>query len=230
MNPRTCEKGTTAFRLPESEGAWNLCLNRLAKLVGESEAVKPEWKRRMALSATGTPTPLVLISCCPWVSDTDPAHNCPWMQSETGFNPMDIKPLGFPLAEGVALLQSADNPEAETARRRGRLAWKAQRDADDRAAVGASGRAQAEAERVESDLRTRFGLDVWTAADPGLRALISLGEIITSAHPDLAVAIREAVGRAGTPSASPRDSLPRSTTWWKRPSAAELAAVFPAKE
>jgi hypothetical protein len=67
-----------------------------------------------------------------------------------------------------------------------------------RTAQGAAGRAQKAREREESDLRTKFGLDAWKAADPGLRALVTLGEILASAHPDLALAIREAVARAGT--------------------------------
>jgi hypothetical protein len=153
----------------------------------------------------------------------DPASTCPWLTSDQGHNPLATEQRAHPIAEGVALLQSPENPELEIARRRELMQVKRDRD---RAAVDALA-ATTERERAReaelSALRAR-GLDAWEKADPATRALAYFGHLVRDKYPDLAAAVREAVHFTDRENA--QTTLPRSE-WWRRPSAEELAGFFP---
>jgi hypothetical protein len=223
MGPQ--ETGTTDFRPCESDGAWNLCTAALAKVIGEAEASKPLWLRRMALSAKGS-TPLILVTHCPWVSKMDPASTCPWLTSDQGHNPLATEQRAHPIAEGVALLQSPENPELEIARRRELMQVKRDRDRAAVDALAATTERERKRESELSDLRSHYGLDAWKKADPATRALAYLGHLVRDKYPDLGAAIREAVHFTDRESA--QATLPRSN-WWYRPTSEELAGFFPPK-
>ncbi len=216
--------GIATFRRPSNAAEWKLCQDELAALLGEA-AGQPEWLSRMVLSLGDNPRPLLTVDCPAWLSAADVSRDCPWMASLDGTDPLATETRAFGMVSALELLRAEDGPEKEIAYRRGRMQWKREQDEKDRASLGAEGRAQREREAAESELRMSYGLTAWEQADPGLRALVTLGEIIGSTHPGLAVAIREAVAKAGTTSASPRETLPRSQ-WWKRPEPAELAAAM----
>jgi hypothetical protein len=217
------QKGTTEFRPCESDGAWNLCTAALAKVIGEQEAAKPQWLRRMALSAKGS-TPLLLITHCPWVSPFDPASTIVWERSDQGLDPLATEQRAHPIAEGVALLQSPENPELEIARRRGLMAEKRDRDQAARDAIALPAERERKRESELSDLRNRYGLAVWEKLDPATRALAYLGHLVRDKYPDLGAAVREAVHFTDREDA--QTTLPRSE-WWKRPTPEELAQHFP---
>jgi len=219
--------GTTDFRVPESDPAWSLCVAKLTEVVGADEAAKPQWLRRLALSAKGS-TPLILVNHPTWVSKMDPAHTVVWEKSDQGLDPLATEARAHPIAEGVALLQSPENPELEIARRRELMQAKRDRDRAAVDALAATTERERKRESELSDLRSHYGLDAWKKADPATRALAYLGHLVRAKYPDLSAAVREAIGFAGDPRENTEATLPRSN-WWYRPTSEELAQHFPPK-
>jgi hypothetical protein len=156
----------------------------------------------------------------------DPAHTVVWEKSDQGLDPLATEARAHPIAEGVALLQSPENPELEIARRRELMQVKRDRDRAAVDALAATTERERKRESELSDLRSHYGLDAWKKADPATRALAYLGHLVRDKYPDLGAAIREAVHFTDRESA--QATLPRSN-WWYRPTSEELAGFFPPK-
>jgi len=156
----------------------------------------------------------------------DPAYTVVWEKSDQGLDPLAVEARAHPIPDGVALLQSPENPELEIARRREAMQGKRDRDAAAVAALALPAERERKRESATADLRSRFGLDAWKAADPATRVLAYLGHLVRDKHPDLSAAIREAIAVAADSQANPEATLPRSP-WFRRPTSEELTQHFP---
>ena len=86
----------------------------LAKVIGEAESVSPIWTRRLVLSEPGGAEWCLLV-------DQAAAPSLPMLVPWADPIQLQAFPTAYPLAEGAAILQGPNNPEAILAERRARV-------------------------------------------------------------------------------------------------------------
>ncbi len=197
------------FRTP-NDAELNEGIAELAKHVGKKAASSPTWTKRLAVStADGAPC-LVITGCLP-------AHEgSPWVDLPFSLLPV---PRSCPLAEGVALLASADNPEATLERRRQLIA---DHEAEVRRLDEARRQQAIEAQQrqqEEHQARETFHADTWRALTDDRRFKLRLAIAVEKDQPAMASAIRSLVAeeiansRAAEQTGEPRLAFPRCD-WW----------------
>jgi len=141
----------------------------LAKLIGEAEANKPSWVRRLVKLGTGEIGAIVRTCCQIQRESLD------WKSPWTVPNGLSAIEVAYPLAEAVGILQSTDSPEIELERRRSAFAVfqaeKAKREEEKRKAEEAAA-ARLVQDRLDEE---RFHARDWEAQYSDLgRTLIAL--------------------------------------------------------
>ena len=183
-------------RLPEG-------VAELAKIIGETEAVKPSWVRRLVLFGAEW---RLTVSDCSQLQD----GSAPWTQP----NSLLRMPAAFPLQEAVDLLASPRNPEAELARREQQTREYYERLAREEAAKQKREKELREAkEQAERD-RVEFKWDKWAKLEAWQQFAHLLAMKIERPYSDIAAALHQI---ALTPSSlQGQDSKlpPPTSRWW----------------
>jgi hypothetical protein len=188
----------------------------LAAIVGEVEAAKPSWLRRLVRLLDTNEFGLAVRECAS-LSKGDAAWNLPW----TAPNALLPVEVGYSLAEGIALLQGPDNPEAELERRRRLVeehaaAVKAREDEDRRR----TDQAAAALVRVREDGEKYHARDWqvgWTEIG---RTLLAVALLCEARDPVLANDLRiVAEGQRSSNGSTPTRPLPfpRTVAWFGGP-------------
>jgi hypothetical protein len=180
----------------------------LAKIVGEPESARASWQRRLVIMGDNK-TFRMTVNECGFLSGNDFGL----LQFTRGA--ADAFPIGLPLAEGVALVKSKDNPELELARRRQFLA-----DLNARHARQAENELnqQLAASKRQLDAQERaaaFRHNEWMVLQPWAQALFALALRVKERDPELADDLRKVAssstgihGERSTPLPAP------SAVWW----------------
>jgi hypothetical protein len=178
----------------------------LAVVVGEAEAARASWQRRLVIMGDNK-TFRMTVNECGFLSNGDLPQFAPGSVTAT--------PVALPIAEAVALLKSKDNPELELARRRQFLAelnerHRKQQEDELNRQLAASKRQLDAQERAAA-----FRHSDWAALDVWQQAFYSLAIRVQERDPTLAAdlksvagASRGVFGERSTPIAAP------SSVWW----------------
>jgi hypothetical protein len=203
------------FRIPRDIEIERHGIPALAAVLGdETEAARLSWVRRLVRRKSDDAW-LLTIADPPFLSYGDPRFTQPWLvpHATTG------TPFAYPLAEGVRILQSEDNPESEIERRRKlNEAHTAREEAHNLEARNAEQARQAAIKKAQSDAAT-YRQAEWESLTREERMLFALGVAVKSHDPKLAAIIRgvaEQSRRCGPTVNGARGlplDLPR-TEWW----------------
>jgi hypothetical protein len=175
----------------------------LGKIIGETEAAKPSWVRRLVLFNGEW---RVLVNTCVELQPGQAA----WSQA----NATTRIPAAFPLKEGADLLAGEKNPESELARRDQAVRQHMKQLADEeeakrkREAELATAKKQAELDRVE------FKWDKWERLQTWQQFAHLLALSIEGFYPDLAHELHR-IALMPTAFAGQDSKLPSpSAKWW----------------
>jgi hypothetical protein len=175
----------------------------LAKIIGEDEARKPSWLRRLVL--LDGEWRLLLNDC----QKMEPG-NAPWTQPGS----MTAIPTAFRLKEGVEYLAREENSETILAKRV----------AEYKAWVEQQKRAEEERQRVEAENtrrllqaqrdRVEFRHDDWHRLTQAQQMLFALAVDVEEWAPDLARAIRRVASIPRTTTGAASMLPPINKRWW----------------
>jgi hypothetical protein len=166
----------------------------LSEVLGDA-AAKPTWQRRLAIGNDGTPLLLVEVPRF-FISQAEAEYMSPPEVADGGGsvlkNWLASEQMGWPLAEGVALLLSKASPEIEAQRRRGVLRRRDEARAKQQEAQAAADRAAREAEERNNRFRARE----WSSLPLTQRALFSISLRLEGHDDELAGLIHEVASQA----------------------------------
>jgi hypothetical protein len=187
----------------------------LAKIIGEAEANKPSWIRRLVKLGTGELG--LIVNSCIAIRRDDLSWQSPW----TVANGMAAIAVAYPLSEAVAILKSADSPEIEVERRR-KLFEEFQAATRKREEEKAKAESEAAARLVrDREDEKRFRSREWLMGFTPLgRFATALALMIEKRDPDLANALRILVdsGERSTHGSDPTRPIPYPRCeWWQSP-------------
>jgi hypothetical protein len=172
------------WRAPTRE-EFPLGMAEIAKVIGEAEAGHPSWTRRLAISEPDGQWCVVVDDCA------DDKGYAPWTDETL----IEAFPLAYPLAEGVAILQSPDNPETELERRR-----QAVKEHNEEQARASAERAEAAKRQREEDAqleqdRNQFRARDWERLSDAQKLSYALALKVQARDPDLAADLREVAAK-----------------------------------
>ncbi|MGB8298315.1 MAG: hypothetical protein WCG85_23070 [Polyangia bacterium] len=179
-------------------------LEKLTELIGKKLAAAPGWLRRLVIIKNSGSVGVVVNH----VKQPLQFPNAPWGDPDDTF-PV---PIAMPLAEGVALLASASNPEIELARRV-RLVdeWKAGQEVKRKANAERQAAEAAENRRIAKE-RADFRATEWPALNPLQRFGARLALMVQGRDKDLAADIRAVLA---IETADPKGASFPHGPWWE---------------
>jgi len=195
-----------AWRAPTAE-EFPHGIAELAKLIGETESVRPTWTRRLVRAEPGGEWCLLVDEAA-----QPTGKLVPWAEPEIQ---LQAFPTAYPLAEAVKILTGPDerNPEKILASRRELTAAHEKELAAEKADAQAKAEAQrAEAAQLDAD-KLRFGFDAWAKLEPWQQGFYALAVRVQSRDLELAADLRR-IASEGRSSKPARPGFPRCD--WER--------------
>jgi hypothetical protein len=169
------------WRVPTRQ-EFPVAIAALAKVIGDHEAVLPDWTRRLVLSEPDGQWCLLVEDC---------AARTPYVPIWDDKTALQVFRLVYPIGEAVSILQGPANPEGELSRRRAEIEAHEKEVREQKAAEDAARLAKrAEAEQLAAD-KLRFNASDWDKLTDAQRLALALALRVESRDPVLASDLRE---------------------------------------
>ena len=198
------------YRLP-GDAEIDAGVAALSVVIGEQEANKPSWIRRLAKSKSDGAW-LVIINECMHLSPRSSEFEHPQYTPNVAV-PI---PTGYPIIEGVALLASEQSPEKELARRQGLIDAHNERQAAKRAEELRQEQAAAAHREQQREDNEKYHTEDWARLPPMIRMAHRLAILFEEKDPELSQKIRELAWEASPNSIIQNPVIACPKTKWFR--------------